>query len=100
MEKIIAIKFKKWNCRLEKGIYNNGRTALELINVKNDEPVLCATVNVPEIDIEKDEVVIKNYSENQGVLDVLVKAKIISEPIRFITTGLTSSPICKLLLAS
>lgn len=100
MEKMADIKFKKWDCRLEKGVYNNGRIALELVNVKNDEPVLVATVNVPEVDIEKDEVVIKNYSENEGILEVMVKAKIISEPIRFITTGHTSSPICKLLLAS
>lgn len=94
------IKFKRWNCRLEKGVYNNGRIALELVNVKNDEPILVATINIPEIHIENDEVVIKNYSENDGVLDVLVKAKIISLPIRYTTTGLISSPICKLLLAS
>lgn len=93
----VTVKFKRWNCRIELGAYNNGRLAFELISIKNDEPILVATVNVPEAILRKDEVIIKNYSENEGVLEVLVKAKIISEPIGYIKTGFASSPICRIL---
>jgi hypothetical protein len=44
-----------------------------------------------------DEVIIKNYSENEGILEVLIAAKVIGEPIRFASTGWTSSPVCKII---
>jgi hypothetical protein len=49
--------------------------------------------------LESNEVAIKNYSENQGVLEVLIAANIISEPVRFIASGFIEAPICKLINA-
>jgi hypothetical protein len=97
MKKVKTIKFLGFNCRLERGEYNNGRLALELVDIKSDEPVAVATVNMPMEALSKDEVVIKNYSENEGILDALIKAKVISQPIRIVQSGYVSSPICKLL---
>lgn len=94
---MITVKFKRWNCRIERGTYNNGRIALELVDIKNDEPVLVATLNIPEAIIMKDEVIIKNYGENEGVLEVLIQANIISAPIGYVFTGLVLSSVCKLL---
>ena len=92
-----AIKFKKWNCLIEKGKYNNGRIALSFVNKRNGEDIIVATVNIPEVRIAKDEVIIKNYSENEGVLEILMQAGIISEPVRSIETVFVTFPICKLL---
>lgn len=92
------IKFLGFKCRLEKGQYPNGRIALELIEIGTEEPVLVASINMISEFLLKDEVIIKNYSENEGVLDVLIKSKIISEPIRYVYTGWTTSPVCKLLI--
>lgn len=92
------IKFKQWTGVIEKGEYSNGRTALELIDPKNGESILVATVNIPEEEIEKDEVIIKNYSENEGILPVLVKAGVIGEPIRTVQAGFTKAYVCKLLV--
>jgi hypothetical protein len=97
MNSFTTVKFKRWICFVEMGIYPNERKAIELINAKNGEPVLVATINVPEINIGVDEVIIKNYSENEGVLESLIKAKIISNPLRTIQTGFITAPICKLL---
>lgn len=58
-----------------------------------------ASVNVPYHNLEIDEVAIKNYSENQGVLDVLIEANIITQPVRFIQTGFIKAPVCKLINA-
>lgn len=79
--------------------YGNGRTALEMVGSKGKfkgESILVASVNIPEERIEKDEVIIKNYSENEGILDVLVDAKIISKPIRNGSVGGTF--VCKMLM--
>lgn len=91
------IKFKKFKCRIELGQYSNGRIAIDLVDIKNDETVLCASINVPEVDLADQEVIIKNYSENEGVLDILVGQGIISSPIRSISYGYCDSPVCKLL---
>lgn len=93
-----AIKFLGFKCRLEKGQYPNGRIALELVEIGTEEPVLVATINMVNEYLLEDELIIKNYSENEGVLDVLINAQVISEPIRFVYTGWTTSPVCKLLI--
>ena len=91
------LKFKGTNCKIEMGIYSNGRQAIELVNIKTDEPVLVATINVPNVLLKETELIIKNYSENEGILSVLINANIISQPLRYIDTGLVSSPVCKLI---
>ena len=91
-----SITFLGFKCRIEMGQYSNGRPALELVEIGTDEPVLVATANMPFEPLMKDEVIIKNYSENEGILEVLIAAKVISQPIRFASTGWTSSPVCKL----
>lgn len=97
MNSFTTVKFKKWICFVEMGTYSNGRKAIELIDAKNGEPVLVATINIPEINIGENEVIIKNYTENEGVLDALIKAKVISSPTRTIENGFISAPICKLI---
>lgn len=92
------LKFRNWNCNVCKVVYSNHRTAICLTDVETGEPILTATVNIPEEVIEKDEVIIKNYSENEGILDTLVKNKIVSTPIRFVNIGYVTVPICKLLI--
>ena len=82
--------------------YTDGETtAIELMSWEADdeciEPYTMATVNGP-FNLQEGEVAIKNYSENAGVLEALIEAKIISpvlrrQPINFVTVD-----ICKLLI--
>jgi len=69
---------------VERAMYDNGQNAILLYF--EGEPYMTATVrvNVPgeayyPIDEETD-VVIKNYSENQGILEALVEGGIIEKP--------------------
>jgi hypothetical protein len=75
---------------------NNDRIALMLIT-KGGEPYATVTVNVPEIILEKNEVCIKNYSENEGILEQLISQGILSEPIYSVTDTIILIQICKLL---
>lgn len=91
------VKFKRYNCVIEKLAYRNDRIALELIDEKNGEPVLVATVNILKETINTDEVIIKNYSENEGILEVLIRRGILSFPLRYACDN-PGMPICKLLI--
>ena len=95
------VKFKRWTCSVQKEEYqNNDRISLDLQDVKTGEMVTVATVNVPEEDIEDDEVIIKTYGGNEGIVQALMKAKIISAPIRMIDIGYAKDggAVCKLLI--
>lgn len=61
----------------------NNRTCLRIWN-KQGEPVATATVNIPEIQVADDEVLIKDYSENEGMLDALIQAEIINPEVYII----------------
>ena len=46
--------------------YRNGRTAIELLDAQDHEPVMVATVNIDSALLHGDEIIIKDYSENEG----------------------------------
>lgn len=78
---------------LERCNYLNNTLALELVETETGEPFMMCTVNIP--DLSYGEVAIKNYSENEGVLDFLIKEGIVEPPHRFASSGYVSLPVCK-----
>jgi hypothetical protein len=92
------VKFKQWDCSLAFGEYKNGRTALFLTDKETSEDVLIASVNLPDWGLRPNEIAIKNYSENEGVLDVLIEHKVVSKPKRYVNLTHVSVPICELLI--
>jgi len=94
-----TIKFKDWNCFVEINKYaQNDNNAISLYEIGTGELIVVATINLPGVRLNPDEVIIKDYSENEGMLKTLVKAKIVSEPISMIQHGFVTSPICRLLI--
>jgi hypothetical protein len=91
------IKFKNWDCKVNFFAYSNKRTAIELSDIDDGQPIAIATINVPEIELEKDEVIIKNYSENEGILDCLIDNHILIKTGKKIEIGYVTCEICKLL---
>ena len=97
----MKVKFNKWDCKVVFTTYkNNSRTAIELVEDTPPyfESVAIASLNLPNENISRDEIAIKDYSENEGMLRCLVKAGIVSEPIRIVQSGFVNVPICKLLI--
>lgn len=77
---------------------NNGRTALILIDDEHPgEPYMVATTNLVDTELGEDEVAIKNYSENKGVLDALIQAEVIEPPHGHIPSNFVVFPICTLI---
>ena len=79
--------------------YTNGRTRIDLIEESEDGvyPYATCTVNMPNVLLQPDEVLIKDYSENQGILEFLTSNNIVEETENGINTQHTFIPVCRLL---
>jgi hypothetical protein len=93
-----VIRFKNWDCLLTVLKYGNGRPALVLNDAEDGSQIAVASVNVPDLDLGDDEIVIKDYSENEGMLDALVEAGVIQDTGLRVASGYVDMPLCKLLL--
>ena len=67
-----TVTFGPWVGRITHGTYDNGRAALRLIGKMG--PIATCTVNLFDKKMEQDEVAIKDYAENEGMLDALMDA--------------------------
>ena len=79
---------------LQIGKYANGHSKIQMIDMTDGFPYATASVSVP--DLADGEVGIKNYSENEGVLEFLLENNIVEQPHRFVESGFVIIPICKL----
>ena len=87
------------DCRILMQRYELGnRIRLQLIAIDDEVPYACATVNVPGVELAADEILIKDWSENEGVLAALVKAGVIADTGRTVPTGRTEANVAKLLI--
>jgi hypothetical protein len=92
----LKIHYSTYTVSLRWSKYNsNGRTALELIDAEDGFPVMVATVNIPDEHLEPDEIIIKDYAENQGVLEFLHENNIVGPVIRTVHTGFASVQVVK-----
>jgi len=72
--------------------YNNGRPCLQLFDSEGF-PYATATINVPKKEFDTELVVIKDYSENEGVYEFLLKHNIVSLPVAHYKTGFFLCPV-------
>jgi hypothetical protein len=103
MENTISIPFSSpygefMNISLVFGKYRNGQRAIEMIDEADGAPYAVASVALVDEFLSDDEVAIKNWSENAGVLESLIENEIVSAPIRYAYSGFVQVPICKLLV--
>ena len=66
--------------------YANGQNSIRLVD-SDGMPFMTASVAIDHelVQLEDDEVIIKNYSENEGILEALVDAGVIENPHRGFT---------------
>jgi hypothetical protein len=77
----MKVKFKEWDCDVVLKRYDNDRIALLLTDVEDGSPVAKATTNIPEVPLGAYDVIIKDYMENEGMKDALVKAGIVDTDV-------------------
>jgi hypothetical protein len=69
-----------------------------LNDVEDGFPVATATINTKEKLPSKRHIVIKNYSENEGILEALEEAGIVKKTGDFVAAGFSRCPVAELQL--
>ena len=87
----ITLKYGTYQGFAEVGQYLEGGEALRLVE-GTGEPLATATVWVPGL--ADDEVAIKDYSENEGMLDLALRNGWVEPPHRFVPSGYVQIPVC------
>jgi len=79
------------------GQYANGQTSIQL-NDSDGMAYMTASVAIEHemVEVGPDDVIIKNYSENEGILPELFYAGIIEEPHRAFSYNFVTLYVCKL----
>lgn len=101
-----TVFFLDCKCNVFIGKYTDNSNAIFLTNAvpikedgytipENEEMMAVASTNIGPL--PEGQVAIKDYFENKGIYDVLVKAGIISEKITVVKQGFVEIPICNLL---
>lgn len=91
----LKTNYSEYTVILSTGSYANGRKAIRILDAEDGSPVMTATVNVPDVQLEPDEVIIKNYSENEGCLPFLITNGVVSPAERWLGHGMA---VVKLLI--
>lgn len=90
------VRFNNEDCSVIIGQYGNGQTSVRLVG-EDGSPMATASVCLSDKDQYDNEVFIKDYSENMGILDALVEAGIVSQPVSAVLSGHAWIDICKLI---
>lgn len=90
-----TLHFKGFALTLNFGKYANGQNKLQLMDSKNGMSFAEASVPAP-MELLDDEIAIKDYSENEGILQLLIDNDILTVTDRFWKTGFVTIPICQL----
>lgn len=73
-----------------------GEISIELYSVRGKKLVATASVGL-RVSVPPGYVAIKDYSENSGMLQALVEAKIVAEPSYYVPSGFVEIPVCEVL---
>lgn len=92
------VKFKDWDCKVVLGTYPNGRTAIQLQDIETGMPIASATINVPYWDLQDDQVIIKDFHENKGMLACLKEAGVITSELAVVPLPYAAGHVCGLLM--
>lgn len=77
---------------LVSGRYQNGRLAIKAVN-GDGEPVATLTVNIPEVELAEGQIIVKDWSENEGAFSTLIHAGLI-EHVKDVEAGFCEANVC------
>lgn len=88
------MNYKGYECTAVKAYYPNKNTGIQLYETLTGELVATVTVNLGEELQAEDLAYIKDYSENEGMLDFLQEEGIVKEVVGMEITGYVAVPLC------
>lgn len=91
------IQFKKETLTVSKRFYNTGAIALTITD-EQGFPYMTATVNLPNHPLDKNQTFIKNWSENEGILESLITHNIVKDTGKTVITGYVEANLVEVLI--
>lgn len=93
------MKFKQWDCVLFETKYIFGdRKAWILEDASDGSPVATCSVNLPDEPLSDNEIFIKDYSENEGMLKALIERGFVEDTGRRVPSGWVNIPVAKIII--
>jgi len=93
---MVKVKFMDVDCSIEWQQYQQGGVAIQLWC--EDGPMGKATVCMPEYPLGENQVIIKDYAENAGMLKALVDAGVVKDTGNVAPSGYIVGNVCDLLV--
>ena len=91
-----TIFFGGYACEVQLDYYHNGNKSIKLMDTRDGSPVATATVNLDGVELSANEVMVKDYSENKGMLAALRDSKVVENIVDVIQSGYVDTPVVTL----
>ena len=91
-----TIFFGGYACEMQLSHYTNGNKAISLVDTRDGSPVATATVNLDGGELSANEVMVKDYSENKGMLAALRDSKVVENIVDVMQSGYVDIPVVTL----
>ena len=96
-----TVQFKDWRCRLYLASYSDGNTALSMYDTEDGSAITCVSINLAPVEAELLEdrslIYLKDYSENEGMLDLLVAEGIVERTGHTRQSGYIEAPLVRII---
>lgn len=93
---MLQMRYHGWDCTLQKGRYIDDTIAILLFDTHNGEPIATATVAIQGPELKENQIIVKDYSENEGMLAALTNIGLVTSVEQWIPTGWVSVPVCNI----
>ena len=91
-----TIFFGGYACEMQLNRYTNGNKCISLVDTRDGSAVATATVNLDGVELPANEVMVKDYSENKGMLRALRDSKVVENIVDVIQSGYVDIPVVTL----
>ena len=96
-----TVQFKDWRCKLYLASYSDGNTALSMYDTEDGSAIACVSLNLvpvePELLDDRALIYLKDYSENEGMLDLLIDEGIVERTGRYRQSGYIEAPLVRII---
>lgn len=90
-----TVVYKNEECAVVKFTYSDGSRGLRLVSTEDGHPVMSCTISLGR-EFKENEVIIKDYSENKGIYNILLHADVIKAYSRRVQVGHNYGLVCNL----
>ena len=91
-----TVIFSGYTCSVQFSHYHDNNLRISLVDLVDGSPVATATTNIEGVKLASNEVCIKDYEENEGMLKALKNAGIVEHMVDMAQSGYVYVPVVQL----